>query len=101
MKSVQKILIPADCSLFSLALTSFMTTMPMFAEAELLILYVINDPVVIATHGRAGLAHMLFGSVAEKVVRSSRVPVLTIKPEEVLAAMTGRTESEEKRETAA
>jgi nucleotide-binding universal stress UspA family protein len=39
------------------------------------------DLIVIATHGRTGLAHVLMGSVAEKVVRYSSVPVLTVKPE--------------------
>lgn len=39
------------------------------------------DLIVMATHGRTGLAHMLMGSVAEKVVRRSTVPVLTVKPE--------------------
>ena len=40
------------------------------------------DMVVMGTHGRGGLAHLLIGSVAERVVRSSRVPVLTVrKPE--------------------
>lgn len=34
---------------------------------------------VIATHGRTGLAHLLIGSVAEKVVRSSKVPVLVVR----------------------
>lgn len=38
------------------------------------------DLIVIATHGRTGLAHVLVGSVAEKVVRYSSVPVLTMKP---------------------
>ena len=38
------------------------------------------DLIVIATHGRTGLSHMVMGSVAEKVVRFSPVPVLTIKP---------------------
>lgn len=38
------------------------------------------DLIVLATHGRTGLAHMLIGSVAEKVVRHSPVPVLTVKP---------------------
>jgi nucleotide-binding universal stress UspA family protein len=37
------------------------------------------DLIVMATHGRTGLAHALLGSVAEKVVRKSRCPVLTIK----------------------
>jgi nucleotide-binding universal stress UspA family protein len=38
------------------------------------------DLIVIATHGRTGLKHMVLGSVAEKVVRLSPVPVLTVKP---------------------
>jgi nucleotide-binding universal stress UspA family protein len=38
------------------------------------------DLVVIATHGRRGLVRGLLGSVAEKVVRTSPVPVLTIHP---------------------
>ena len=37
------------------------------------------DLVVMATHGRTGLAHALIGSVAEKVVRKAPCPVLTIK----------------------
>ncbi len=36
------------------------------------------DLVVMGTHGRTGLAHMLIGSVAERVVRTSRIPVLTV-----------------------
>lgn len=36
--------------------------------------------IVMATHGRTGLAHVLLGSVAEKVVQHSSIPVLTIKP---------------------
>jgi len=34
--------------------------------------------VVISTHGRGGLAHLLLGSTAEKVVRMAPVPVLTV-----------------------
>jgi universal stress protein A len=37
------------------------------------------DLIVMATHGRTGLAHVLLGSVAEKVVRKAACPVLTIK----------------------
>jgi nucleotide-binding universal stress UspA family protein len=37
------------------------------------------DLIVMATHGRTGLAHVLLGSVAEKVVRKAPCPVLTIK----------------------
>jgi universal stress protein A len=38
------------------------------------------DLIVIATHGRSGLAHVLMGSVAEKVVRKAPCPVLTVRP---------------------
>lgn len=41
------------------------------------------DLIVIATHGRTGLAHMMMGSVAEKVLRYSPVPVLSVKPLEL------------------
>ncbi|OHB89473.1 MAG: hypothetical protein A3D13_04550 [Planctomycetes bacterium RIFCSPHIGHO2_02_FULL_40_12] len=37
------------------------------------------DMVVIGSHGRTGLAHVLIGSVAEKVVRKAPCPVLTVK----------------------
>jgi nucleotide-binding universal stress UspA family protein len=37
------------------------------------------DVVVMGTHGRTGLDHYLVGSVAEKVVRTSPVPVLTVR----------------------
>jgi nucleotide-binding universal stress UspA family protein len=37
------------------------------------------DLVVMGTHGRRGLAHAVMGSVAERVVRASPVPVLTVR----------------------
>ena len=37
------------------------------------------DLIVMGTHGRTGLSHLLMGSVAEKVVRKATCPVLTIK----------------------
>jgi nucleotide-binding universal stress UspA family protein len=37
------------------------------------------DSVVMATAGHTGLAHLLIGSVAEKVVRHAPVPVLTVR----------------------
>ncbi len=38
------------------------------------------DLIVMGTHGRGGLEHILIGSVAEKVVRKSPCPVLTVRP---------------------
>jgi universal stress protein A len=40
------------------------------------------DLIVIATHGRTGILHTLLGSVAEKVIRYARCPVLVITPSE-------------------
>jgi nucleotide-binding universal stress UspA family protein len=37
------------------------------------------DLIVVGTHGRGGLAHVLLGSVAEKVVRKAPCPVLTVR----------------------
>ncbi|MFK7818718.1 MAG: universal stress protein [Planctomycetaceae bacterium] len=37
------------------------------------------DLIVMGTHGRTGLKHMILGSVAERVVRKAACPVLTIQ----------------------
>ena len=37
------------------------------------------DLIVVATHGRTGVLHLLLGSVAERVVRSAGCPVLTVR----------------------
>lgn len=39
------------------------------------------DLIVLSTHGRTGLAHLMMGSVAESVVRTAPCPVLTVRPE--------------------
>lgn len=45
------------------------------------------DLVVLGTHGRTGLAHLLLGSVAERIVRLSSVPVITVpSPDRARAA---------------
>lgn len=41
------------------------------------------DLLIMGTHGRKGLEHVIFGSVAEKVVKKSAVPVLTINPDKL------------------
>jgi universal stress protein A len=38
------------------------------------------DLVVMGTHGRSGFEHILLGSVAEKIIRRSPCPVLTVRP---------------------
>lgn len=38
------------------------------------------DLIVLATHGRTGVMHTLLGSVAEKVIRYSKIPVLVTTP---------------------
>lgn len=37
------------------------------------------DLVIMSTHGRSGLSHLLMGSVAEQVIRTSRCPVLVLR----------------------
>ena len=37
------------------------------------------DLIIMGTHGRSGLDHVLFGSTAEKVVRKAPCPVLTVR----------------------
>ena len=37
------------------------------------------DLIVMGTHGRGAVEHMLLGSVAEKVVRKAPCPVLTVR----------------------
>lgn len=40
------------------------------------------DLIIVGTHGRTGLTHLLLGSVAERVVRSAPCPVLTVHSKE-------------------
>lgn len=37
------------------------------------------DLIVMGSHGRTGVAHLMLGSVAEAVVRTARCPVLTVR----------------------
>lgn len=40
------------------------------------------DLIIMGTHGRKGIDRVLFGSVAEKIVKSASIPVMTIRPRE-------------------
>jgi nucleotide-binding universal stress UspA family protein len=52
------------------------------SPAEAITLYANDaqvDLIIVGTHGRGGMAHLLMGSVAERVVRTARCPVLTVR----------------------
>jgi nucleotide-binding universal stress UspA family protein len=38
------------------------------------------DMIVMGTHGRGALSHLLIGSIAERIVRKAKCPVLTVRP---------------------
>ena len=40
------------------------------------------DLIVMGTHGRTGMEHVIVGSTAERVVRRSKIPVLTVRCED-------------------
>ncbi|AFM27928.1 universal stress protein [Desulfomonile tiedjei] len=40
------------------------------------------DLIIMGTHGRTGLSHLLVGSTAEHVVRMAKCPVLTVKSQD-------------------
>ena len=40
------------------------------------------DLLIMATHGHSGFAHLILGSIAEKVAQYVKQPVITIRPNE-------------------
>ncbi len=49
------------------------------------------DLIVMSTHGRSGLGRVVFGSVAESVLRGTRVPILLVRPSSApIAPVAGR-----------
>lgn len=70
------------------------TSIVMGAPAAAIVKYAADhgaDLIVMGTHGRGGVAHLLLGSVAEKVVRTAPCPVLTVREP---AKKTGRERSD-------
>jgi nucleotide-binding universal stress UspA family protein len=51
------------------------------------------DLIVMGTHGRGGVEHLLMGSVAERVVRSAVCPVLTVRDNGAVRTATVETAS--------
>jgi len=50
--------------------------------ADRLVRYAVNngiDLIIMATHGRSGISRLFWGSVAEKILRATDIPVLLIK----------------------
>ena len=47
------------------------------------------DLIVVGTHGRTGISHVLLGSVAERVVRMAHCAVLAVRPPEEGKAAAG------------
>lgn len=51
------------------------------------------DFIIMSTHGRTGLTRALMGSVAEKVVYTTKRPVMLVKPEKILRARSDEAEA--------
>jgi nucleotide-binding universal stress UspA family protein len=51
------------------------------------------DAIVLGTHGRGGLKHLVLGSVAEQIFRRATCPVLTVGPEAHAGPFTGKLKS--------
>ena len=58
-----------------------------YAAQEILAYAAANDMdiIVMGTHGRTGIDRILFGSVAEKVVKAADIPVMTVRPKDTPA----------------
>jgi nucleotide-binding universal stress UspA family protein len=71
--------IAAEDDVQSLAMEMIVTS---GATAQAIVDYAEKENVqliVVGTHGRGGVAHLLMGSVAERVVRTAHCPVLTVR----------------------
>lgn len=57
-----------------------------------------SDLIAIATHGRSGLAHWAMGSVTERVLDATRLPMLIVRPQQAAASRPAKREKREERE---
>ena len=67
------------CEAYRCTVTTRLREGEAFVEIVALAREEVVDLIVMGTHGRTGLAHMLIGSTAERVVRMASCPVLTVK----------------------
>lgn len=74
MLKIRKILVPTGFSAYSLEILDTAVDFARKFKASKAGL------ILLTTHGRTGLSHLLMGSTAEKVVRKSSCPVLTVRP---------------------
>jgi nucleotide-binding universal stress UspA family protein len=61
--------------------------------ADSLIDYIHNsnfDLLIMATHGRSGISRWVWGSVAEKILHSSSIPILIVRPPECIPGSKNR-----------
>jgi len=74
---------------------TFAVTGEVTAQIVTLARQVEADALVVGTHGRTGLSHLLLGSVAEKIVRAAAVPVVCVRTSAAEAAPTREESSAE------
>ena len=93
MSAIRKILLPTDFSEASRGAVNYACELAAALNASVSLLHVVEYPyplagpleysdvglVVMATHGRGGVARLMMGSVADKIVRAAPCPVLTIR----------------------
>jgi universal stress protein A len=61
---------------------SVLTAVRWGSPVESIVSYALDhhiDLIIVATHGRTGLSHVVLGSVAERIIREAPCPVLTIR----------------------
>lgn len=87
--------IAAPLRKLGLVVATFAVTGEVTAQIITLARQVEADALVVGTHGRTGLSHLLLGSVAEKIVRAATVPVVCVRTSAPEAAPTREESSAE------